>query len=45
MVLDKTIIKFKGMNLKLVSKPQLIVDLMQEKGPAVEAAEMLIKNV
>ncbi len=43
--LDKTIIKFKGINLKLVSKPQLIADLMEEKGPAVEAAEMLMKNV
>jgi len=43
--LNKTTIKFKGINFKLVSKPQLIVDLMQEKGPAVEAAEMLMKNV
>ena len=43
--LDKIIIKFKGISLKLVSKPQLIVDLMEENGPAREAAEMLMKNV
>ncbi|MBU2634588.1 MAG: hypothetical protein KJ674_05085 [Nanoarchaeota archaeon] len=43
--LDKTTIKFKDINFKLVSKPQLVVDLMQEKGPAVEAAEMLMKDV
>lgn len=43
--LDTIIMKFKGIPLRLVSKPQLIVDLMQEKGPAVEAAEMLMKNV
>ena len=43
--LDKTIVKFKGINLKLVPKSQLIIDLMQEKGPAVESAEMLMKDV
>ena len=43
--LETIIMKFKGIPLKLVSKPQLIVDLMQEKGPAVESAEMLMKNV
>jgi len=43
--LDKIIFNFKNIKLKLVSKPQLIVDLMQENGPAREAAEMLMKNV
>jgi len=43
--LEKQIINFKNIKLKLVTKPQLIVDLMQENGPAKEAAEMLMKNV
>jgi len=43
--LDKIIFPFKKIKLKLVSKPQLIVDLIKENGPAKEAAEMLIKNV
>ena len=43
--LDKIIFKFKNIKLKLVSKPQLIVDLMQENGPGREAAEILMKNV
>lgn len=43
--LEKRVIKFKNINLKIVTKPQLISDLMQEDGPAKEAAEMLIKNV
>jgi len=43
--LDKEIINFKGIKLKTVSKPQLIVDLLYENGPAREAGEMLMKNV
>lgn len=43
--LEKQTINFKNIKLKVVTEPQLIVDLMQENGPAKEAAEMLMKNV
>jgi len=43
--LEKIIFSLKKIKLKLVSKPQLIIDLMKENGPAKEAAEMLLKNV
>tara|TARA_Y100000310_G_scaffold305259_1_gene345206 strand:- start:494 stop:1033 length:540 start_codon:yes stop_codon:yes gene_type:complete len=43
--LEKQIINFKNIKLKVVTEPQLIVDLIQENGPAKEAAEMLMKNV
>jgi len=35
--------KIDGLNI--VSKPQLIIDLLEESGPCFEAAEMLLKNV
>lgn len=36
---------FKRKGLSLVSLPQLIVDLLDEGGPAIEAAEMLLKRL